>query len=268
MYYVARWYDSEIGHFIQADTIVPGAGNPLAWNRYAYVKYNPILYIDPSGHTLFPPNRNLRMTDGGWGEQYRNYSPDDASSKAQSSTGTQVRDFVLEKVEESGRYNKNTDEDNWKKADYCTVFVLWVATALDGGGWDSGLADSTITFADQTPYNLTTLFLDYMSDRPDVSVSDNIDMPSSEQLENPDIARDFASNFRKGDIVLINQPDVWGGNLNHAYMVVAVDYQSGNVSVADYLQPDVNNFKDFNDVTYPIESFAVIRIDEFYFGGN
>ena len=99
-------------------------------------------------------------------------------------------------------------------------------------------------------------------------MSDNIAMPSSEQLENQDIARDFASNFRKGDIVLINQPDVWRGNLNHAYMVVAVDYQSGNVSVADYLQPDVNNFKDFNDVTYPIESFAVIRIDEFYFGGN
>jgi len=50
MYYVARWYDSEIGHFIQADTIVPGAGNPLAWNRFGYVMYNPIRYTDPSGH--------------------------------------------------------------------------------------------------------------------------------------------------------------------------------------------------------------------------
>jgi len=42
--------DSEIGHFIQADTIVPGAGDPLAWNRYAYVTYNPLKYNDPSGH--------------------------------------------------------------------------------------------------------------------------------------------------------------------------------------------------------------------------
>jgi hypothetical protein len=24
-------------HFTQADSIVPGAGNPQAWNRYAYV---------------------------------------------------------------------------------------------------------------------------------------------------------------------------------------------------------------------------------------
>ena len=51
MYYVARWYDTEIGHFVQADTIVPGEGNPLAWNRYAYVLYNPMVNIDPFGHT-------------------------------------------------------------------------------------------------------------------------------------------------------------------------------------------------------------------------
>jgi RHS repeat-associated protein len=50
MYYVARWYDSGIGHFVQADTIVPGAGNPAAWNRYAYVMYNPVKLVDPSGH--------------------------------------------------------------------------------------------------------------------------------------------------------------------------------------------------------------------------
>jgi RHS repeat-associated protein len=50
MYYVARWYDVEIGHFVQADTIVPGAGNPAAYNRFSYLYYNPINHIDPSGH--------------------------------------------------------------------------------------------------------------------------------------------------------------------------------------------------------------------------
>jgi RHS repeat-associated protein len=49
-YYVARWYDSSIAHFVQADTIVPGAGNPAAWNRYGYVLNNPLTYVDPSGH--------------------------------------------------------------------------------------------------------------------------------------------------------------------------------------------------------------------------
>ena len=29
---------------------MPGAGNPAAWDRYAYTNNNPINYNDPSGH--------------------------------------------------------------------------------------------------------------------------------------------------------------------------------------------------------------------------
>ena len=49
-YYVARFYDPAIAHFVQADTIVPGAGNPAAYDRYSYVLNNPILLNDPNGH--------------------------------------------------------------------------------------------------------------------------------------------------------------------------------------------------------------------------
>ena len=45
-----RGYDPRLGRFVQADSIVPGAGNPLAWDRYAYTLNNPVRYIDPSGH--------------------------------------------------------------------------------------------------------------------------------------------------------------------------------------------------------------------------
>lgn len=50
-YYIARWYDPAIAHFTQADTIVPNAGDSAAYDRYAYVKNNPVKYTDPSGHT-------------------------------------------------------------------------------------------------------------------------------------------------------------------------------------------------------------------------
>jgi RHS repeat-associated protein len=50
MFYNARWYDPAIGRFTQADSIVPGAGNSQAWDRYSYVFNNPLRYIDPSGH--------------------------------------------------------------------------------------------------------------------------------------------------------------------------------------------------------------------------
>jgi RHS repeat-associated protein len=49
-FYKARWYDSALGRFSQADTIVPGAGDPRAWDRYSYVKNSPVVYNDPSGH--------------------------------------------------------------------------------------------------------------------------------------------------------------------------------------------------------------------------
>ena len=49
-YYNARYYDPTLGRFISPDTIVPGVGNPQAWNRYAYVVNNPLRYTDPSGH--------------------------------------------------------------------------------------------------------------------------------------------------------------------------------------------------------------------------
>jgi len=37
---------------VQADSIIPDQYNPLDWNRYSYVRYNPIRYTDPSGHRL------------------------------------------------------------------------------------------------------------------------------------------------------------------------------------------------------------------------
>ena len=48
--YNARMYSPLIGRFVSADTIVPGAGNPQAFNRYAYANNSPMVYVDPSGH--------------------------------------------------------------------------------------------------------------------------------------------------------------------------------------------------------------------------
>ncbi|MBU0491840.1 MAG: RHS repeat-associated core domain-containing protein [Chloroflexi bacterium] len=50
LYYGARYYDPLLGRFISADTVVPGAGNPQALNRFSYVLNNPLRYTDPLGH--------------------------------------------------------------------------------------------------------------------------------------------------------------------------------------------------------------------------
>jgi putative transposase len=56
MYYVARMYDPALGRFTSADSIVPGAGNPGAWDRFSYALNSPVKY------QYF----RLWRTDGAW----------------------------------------------------------------------------------------------------------------------------------------------------------------------------------------------------------
>ncbi len=49
-FYGARYYDPELGRFIQPDTIVQAPSDPQSFNRYSYCRNNPINYVDPTGH--------------------------------------------------------------------------------------------------------------------------------------------------------------------------------------------------------------------------
>ena len=51
--------------------MVPRAGNPMAWDRYAYVLNNPLRFIDPSGHFCVEVGSNVICSedddsDGWW----------------------------------------------------------------------------------------------------------------------------------------------------------------------------------------------------------
>jgi len=54
-FYNARHYDAGIGRFVTPDSVIDGEMSTQGWNRYSYVKGNPIVYKDPTGH----------VTDGG-----------------------------------------------------------------------------------------------------------------------------------------------------------------------------------------------------------
>jgi len=57
-----RYYDPLIGHFTQPDTIIPNPTNPQDFNRYSYVRNNPVNFNDPTGHCT-----NIVMWDSGDG---------------------------------------------------------------------------------------------------------------------------------------------------------------------------------------------------------
>jgi RHS repeat-associated protein len=48
-YYGARYYDPGIGRFTQPDPSVPHPGSSQSFNRYSYVRNNPLKGVDPTG---------------------------------------------------------------------------------------------------------------------------------------------------------------------------------------------------------------------------
>ncbi|GAE90969.1 hypothetical protein JCM21531_4637 [Acetivibrio straminisolvens JCM 21531] len=49
-YLTARMYDPKIARFLQEDTYRGDPNDPLSLNLYTYVKNNPLVYYDPTGH--------------------------------------------------------------------------------------------------------------------------------------------------------------------------------------------------------------------------
>jgi RHS repeat-associated protein len=61
--YGARWYDSNLGRFLQPDSIVPEPFNPQSLNRYSYVLNDPVNRIDPTGRFSL---MSESASSGGW----------------------------------------------------------------------------------------------------------------------------------------------------------------------------------------------------------
>ncbi|UOG36242.1 HNH endonuclease (plasmid) [Leptospira noguchii] len=51
-FFNARYYDPGIARFTSADTIIDGEFDTQGWNRFSYVKGNPITFKDPTGHEV------------------------------------------------------------------------------------------------------------------------------------------------------------------------------------------------------------------------
>ena len=45
----ARYYSSQYGRFLSTDPLAGDITDPQTLNKYAYVRNNPIGYVDPSG---------------------------------------------------------------------------------------------------------------------------------------------------------------------------------------------------------------------------
>lgn len=74
MYYLlSRMYDPSTGRFIKMDTLLGFEGRPLSLNKYIYSYNNPVMLIDPDGHSPFSWNRlkrSIQYAFTTWAAQY------------------------------------------------------------------------------------------------------------------------------------------------------------------------------------------------------
>ncbi len=80
-----RMYSPILGRFLSPDSIVPGAGNPQAFNRYAGMLNNPLRYRDPSGHDPEDAIAFLAGVAYGWAKANREGIPIPVSDAEQTS---------------------------------------------------------------------------------------------------------------------------------------------------------------------------------------
>jgi hypothetical protein len=244
---VARWLDPEIGHFAQADTIVPGAGNPAAWNRYGYVMYNPVKYTDPSGHRNEGVWCMNHPDDPGCRVLERNYDPEAAVA------------YALTQTEEGYKedFKENANKEDKLKIDdlsLCTIFVM--DSVITGGGWDSGLPEDLMTWTPGTPFNQTVLFLGFMESREDVETYYHNDAVFN------------AEDFQIGDIVLYDQHvfDSSGQLLdyNHAMIVTDINLLTNTVWINEMSVGEFNpDGRHISATTFPVFRYVIIRINEY-----
>jgi RHS repeat-associated protein len=91
LYYLkARFYDPELARFLQEDTYRGNMSDPLSLNLYAYVRYNPLTYWDPTGHAYINsdthPNNPNMTTDSPSAGGYSASAGSTATTAAKTTT--------------------------------------------------------------------------------------------------------------------------------------------------------------------------------------
>jgi RHS repeat-associated protein len=146
-YFGARHYASSLGRFQTPDEpfIDQHLGEPQSWNLYAYVRNNPLIYVDPTGQGLMTAHGGQGHMlafarpgglDSIFGESWSNYSSFNFSEQAvggESSETTPTSENVEEVIQEGSQANidkRNAIAATAEKYDGSTVWAYDTAKGV------------------------------------------------------------------------------------------------------------------------------------------
>jgi RHS repeat-associated protein len=217
MDYKARFYDANIGRFVQPDSILPGENNPGAWNRFSYSNNNPIYYTDPSGHVTIPDHEPLIDNEGSPG-YFKN------QKKKNSYDGNAAAKWIRDNL------SSTSDDLGCLPGTRCTCFI--------NSGIKAGLANSPLyapnnisaTYYYQTgPFVAEAIKIWHHSnpfEKDYVGVDPVTKYPIYGKLsEDPKFIKyvqNVMPNLQVGDVVAFQQPNT-NNDWNHVAMII--DFQ-------------------------------------------
>jgi RHS repeat-associated protein len=124
-FYGSRWYDSALGRFTSPDTIIPNPGDPPSYDRYSYVRNNPLKYVDPSGHNL------------NCGQQGSHASPEDCADVIATTPRASKPGQALFEQSFPTNFDVSALDDQYARGAYTTLAYL---ASLDGEWWGEELS--------------------------------------------------------------------------------------------------------------------------------
>ena len=100
-YLMARYYDPVTARFLSEDTFRGNNLDPLSLNLYTYCNNNPIIYVDPSGHSLIGLVTSI----------VSGLSKISTSNKTINKVANAVKDFVKKSYNQAKEKVKNQNRD-------------------------------------------------------------------------------------------------------------------------------------------------------------
>jgi RHS repeat-associated protein len=103
-YYNARHYDPEIARFVSPDSVIDGEHDVFGWNRYMYVKGNPVGASDPTGNLGWDSVKNFgeKVFNKVRGRGYR------TNKEVEKETLKELREYLSLKAAAKRNYNPKT----------------------------------------------------------------------------------------------------------------------------------------------------------------
>ena len=110
-FYNARYYDPEIGRFVTADNLIPDELDTQGWNNFSYVRNNPVVFKDPTGH-----------------EWYDTISNDEASSRKYIKVmmkSENMKEVISKYTDNPEKDLLNTKKPQAKIGHKCYNIIIW-----------------------------------------------------------------------------------------------------------------------------------------------